>query len=211
MGAEKKVLHASEQDRPDVPQARAAHRASFADTALERLVFVDESGVNLAMARRYGRAFEGQRAVGAVPKNWGGNVTLCAALTVHGLQAPLWLPGAMTGEAFVAWVEQFLAPTLLPGQVVVMDNLSAHKSLAVARAIEACGATRYFLPPYSPDLSPIELAWSKVKTVLRAMAARTLAELEEAVEVALRAITPEDARAWFRHDGYIRAPFMEPL
>lgn len=163
------------------------------------------------MARLYGRALGGARAPGAVPKNWGQTITLCAALTLEGIQAPLWLEGPMTGVTFLAWVEQFLTPTLRPGQVVLMDNLSAHKSAAVRSAIEATGAQLRFLPAYSPDLSPIELAWSKVKTLLRGAATRTLEELEAAVVRALRAITPQDARGWFQHDGYIRAPIKEPL
>ena len=154
------------------------------------------------MGRAYGRAKRGQRAVGHVPKNWGQNITLSAGLSTRGLMAPLMLTGSMTGELFEAYVEQFVVPELRPGDVVVMDNLAAHKVGAIRTLIENAGARLVYLPPYSPDLSPIELAWSKVKTLMRGFGARTLDALEDAIVAALGAITSEDARAWFKHCGY---------
>jgi transposase len=168
----------------------------------DRLVFLDESGVNLSMARSCARSVRGSRAVGHVPKNWGDSVTLCAGIALRGLVAPLYLHGSMTGEVFEAYVEQLLVPELRPGDVAVMDNLSVHKMVAVRKHIEQVGAQLLFLPPYSPDFSPIEPAWSKVKALLRRSAARTYDALLEAVTSALRAITKADAAGWFRLCGY---------
>jgi transposase len=199
---EKKIVHASERETERVCRARDAFRALGLEANADALIFFDESGVNLSMARAYGRARRGQRAVGHVPKNWGDNITLSAGLSTRGLIAPLMLTGSMTGEIFEAYIEQFVVPELRPGDVVVMDNLSAHKLASVRQLIEAVGARLLYLPPYSPDFSPIELAWSKVKTLMRGLAARTLETLEHAIVHALRAITPSDARGWFRHCGY---------
>jgi transposase len=168
----------------------------------DRLIFIDESGINLSMARACARSIRGQRATGHVPKNWGGSVTLCAGIGLRGVVAPLYLPGSMKGEYFEAYVEQFLLPELRPNDIVVMDNLSVHKMVVVRNLIEAAGAKLLFLPPYSPDLSPIEPAWSKVKALLRRSAARSYDALFDAVTAALRAITREDARGWFGLCGY---------
>lgn len=154
------------------------------------------------MTRAYARAPEGARAVGFVPKNWGESMTVAAALCPEGIVAPLLLEGAMTRATFEAYVEQILAPELRTGDLLIMDNLSAHKSPAVVSAIHATGAKLLFLPPYSPDFSPIELAWSKMKAGLRKFGARTRERLLAGVESALRAITPSDARGWFTHCGY---------
>lgn len=166
------------------------------------LLFLDECGVNLAMTALYAWAPKGERAVGSAPKNWGDNITLAAALGLEGIVAPLVLRGSMNGEAFAGYIEQFVAPALRPGQVLLMDNLSVHKSVAVREAIEARGAKLVFLPPYSPDLSPIERAWSKIKTLVRKAAARGWDAMVDAVAVAMRAVCPKDAAGWFRHSGY---------
>ena len=170
---------------------------------LQRLKFVDESGINLTLTRLYGRAPAGERAVGSVPRNYGANVTLLGALGVRGLEALMTVEGATDGEVFRAFVEQVLCPTLEPGDIVVMDNLRAHKVAGIQEAIEDCGAQLLYLPPYSPDLSPMELCWSKLKTVLRGLGARTREALESAVEHALGKITAADALAWFAHCGYL--------
>ncbi len=154
------------------------------------------------MTRLYARAPIGARAVGFVPKNWGQSMTVAAAISTDGILAPLLLEGAMTACIFDAYVEQFLVTELRAGDVVIMDNLSAHKGPTIRERIEAVGARLFFLPPYSPDFSPIELAWSKMKATLRRLAARSREQLLLAVEHALRTITPEDARGWFRHCGY---------
>lgn len=165
-------------------------------------MFLDESGTHMAMTPRYARAPRGQRAHGRVPRNWGGNVTLVATLTPDGPGPTMALAGALDGPAFVAYVREFLAPTLRPGQIVVLDNLAVHKNAAARRLVEARGCRLLFLPPYSPDFSPIELAFAKLKAHLRRAAARSRADLERAIADALDAITTSDARGWFRHCGY---------
>ena len=140
---------------------------------MKRCKFVDESGINLALTRLYGRAPRGERAVGSVPQNYGANVTMIGALSRRGLEAPMTVAGATAGEVFSAYGQRVLGPILKRGDVVVMDNLRAHKVSGIREAIEAQGARLVYLPPYSPDLSPIERCWSKLKTALRARGART--------------------------------------
>ena len=163
---------------------------------------MDESGANVAMTPRRARAPRGARAYGAVPRNHGENTTLVAALGVGGLGPAMTLPGAMDGPAFVAYVRAFLAPALVPGQTVVLDNLAVHKGAAIRRLIEAAGCALLFLPPYSPDFAPIEHAFGKIKEHLRRAGARARPALEAAIAAALDTITPQDAAAWFRHCGY---------
>jgi transposase len=170
-----------------------------------RLIFVDETGSNLAMTRRYGRAKRGQRVVGQIPRNPGPNVTLLAALDQEGLLGELTVTGAVNGDVFEAYVTRILVPQLRPGDLVLCDNLSAHKRKRARIWIEAAGAELVFLPPYSPDFNPIELAFSKVKTHLRRAGARTRAELDTALSAALRTITSQDAQGWFAHCGYVEA------
>jgi transposase len=166
------------------------------------LKFVDESGINLALTRLYGRARPGQRAVGSTPINYGENVSLMGALGLDGLDAPMMIGGAVDGDVFRVWTEEVLCPTLVAGDIVVMDNLQAHKVRGIREAIEGRGAKLIYLPPYSPDLSPIEACWSKLKTALRAAGARTQRALERAIKQALETITESDALAWFAHCGY---------
>ena len=154
------------------------------------------------MTRRYGRARRGCRVHDAAPKNWGRNVTVLGALSCHGLDAVMTVEGATDAAVFWAYVSQVLAPTLQPGDVVVMDNLGAHKVEGIENTIQACGATLLYLPPYSPDYSPIEPCWSKLKTYLRSVKARTPEALDEALACAIDLITPADARGWFTHCGY---------
>jgi transposase len=154
------------------------------------------------MTRRFGRAPRGARAIGAVPQNYGANLTMIAAPSLHGIEAVMTIEGATDAEVFQAYTEQVLGPTLRPGDIVVMDNLSAHKLAPIREVIEGCGAQLLYLPPYSPDLAPIEQAWSKIKTFLRAAKARTREALEMAIRQVLTAITPGDAHGWFIHCGY---------
>jgi len=158
--------------------------------------------VNLALTRRYGRAPRGERAAGSTPLNYGQNLTLIGALSSGGLDALLTIEGATDGEVFRAYTQRVLCPTLRAGDIIVMDNLGAHKVSGIGEAIEARGASLVYLPPYSPDLSPIEQCWSKIKTGLRAMGARTRRKLERAIKRALETITQSDALAWFAHCGY---------
>ena len=168
----------------------------------EQFVFVDESGTHTSLTRLYGWAPHDQRATGSVPRNHGKNTTLVAALTPDGLQAPWTIEGAMDTAAFERYVTDVLGPTLRPGQVVVLDNLSVHKATSIREAIEARQCELLFLPPYSPDCTPIEQAFSKIKAFLRGLGARTRETLLEAVRLAVEAITREDAVGWFAHAGY---------
>ena len=167
------------------------------------LKFIDESGVHLGLTRLHGRAAPGERVVEATPGESGPHYTVVAALSLEGIEAPWVFEEAMTTIAFETYVETQLAPTLRRGDIVIADNLSSHKSAAARRAIEARGAQLVFLPPYSPDFSPIELAWAKVKQALRAAKARAWEALIDALSVALRAISSDDAWAWFAHCGYV--------
>lgn len=181
---------------------RAEYRAGVAGVLARRFRFFDEAGSNLQMTRLYGRAAPGARVADSVPQNYGANVTMLATLSLTGLSAPMTIMGAVDGAVFKAYVEQVLCPTLQPGEVVVMDNLSAHKVAGVRELIAARGAEVWYLPPYSPDLNPIEKCWSKIKTALRAAKARTYEALEEALKGALQEVTAEDAAGWFASCGY---------
>ena len=165
-------------------------------------MIVDECGANINLTPRYARAPRGQRAYGQVPRNTEANTTLLASLSTAGIGAAMLLVGAVNTAAFEAYVEQVLCPTLVPGKGVVMDHLSAHKSERVRTLIEARGCELWFLPAYSPDLSPIEEAFSKFKAWLRRAAARTQEALERAMAAGLDLITPHDALAYFTHCGY---------
>ena len=165
-------------------------------------VFVDECGSNIALTPLYARAPKGQRATDSVPRNRGKNTTLIASLSVEGIGASMIIEGAANGAAFEAYVEHILVPSLQEGQMVVMDNLRVHKTARVRQLIEEKGCQLRFLPAYSPDFSPIEEAFSKLKTVLRRSKARTRETLEEAIVQALLTVTSQDAHGWFEHGGY---------
>jgi transposase len=201
--AKKKDLHASERDRPDNEAKRQAFFEEIAETPRKNLYFFDEAGSNTSMTRTYARAPKGERAYGSAPKNWGGNVTIAALICLAGLCAPVVIRGAMSGDHFVSYLAQFVAPTLPDGSVVVVDNLSAHKRVEGRQVLLARGIRLVFLPPYSPDLNPIERCWSKVKEALRAAEARSVEALEEAIAVALRAVTQDDILGWFQWAGYV--------
>lgn len=164
---------------------------------------MDESGFNTSMARLRARAPRGERAYGEVPRNRGKNQTLIASIALEGgMGESVTIEGATDAEVFEAYVESFLAPRLEEGQVVVLDRLGAHRTQRVRELIEATGAELVFLPGYSPDLNPIEEAFSKIKQLVRKAGARTRETLVEAIAAALSAITPEDAAGWFSHCGY---------
>ncbi len=165
-------------------------------------MFVDECGTHTSMVRIYARAPKGERAYGSVPRNRGTNTTLLASMSVSGMGEAMAIEGSTTKEVFEAYVEHFLAPKLEDGQVVILDNLGAHKGERVRKLIEARGAILLFLPAYSPDFSPIEEAFSKVKAFLKKAAARTREALVDAIAEALSAVTPQDAEGWFAHCGY---------
>ena len=168
----------------------------------ERLVFIDETGAKTNMTRLRGRARHGHRLRASVPWGHWKTTTFVAGLRLGGLTAPMVLDGAMNGAAFKAYTEQVLAPTLKPGDIVVMDNLSSHKVAGVRQAITAKGAFLLYLPPYSPDLNPIELAFSKLKALLRKAAARSVEELWKVIAELLDELSPDECRNFFSHAGY---------
>ena len=171
-------------------------------TILSRLKFLDEFGVNLGLTRLYGRAAPGERVVEAPPGTSGPHYTVVAALGVTGVQAPLVFEGAMTTLIFETYVEEVLTPIVQPGEILLLDNLSAHKGGPAQATLEASGVQVIFLPPYSPDLNPSEKCWAKVKQALRATKARTWDDLVDALATALRSVSPSDVLAWFAHCGY---------
>jgi transposase len=195
-------LRAAEQDRPDVAAKRRRWRVwqRFMDPA--RFVFLDETGTATNMTRRYGRCPSDQRLVAAVPHGHWRTTTFVAGLKQSGVLAPLALDGPMTGPAFRAYVEQFLAPALAPGDVVVLDNLAAHKVDGVRQAIAATGASVLYLPPYSPDLNPIEQLFAKLKALLRKAAARTKDELWQAIGRLLETVPESECSNYLSHCGY---------
>jgi transposase len=166
------------------------------------MVFVDESGTHVALTPLYAWAPKGQRAEGQVPRNRGRTTTLLAALSLEGMQAPWTIEGGTEALAFETSVREVLAPTLKPGQIVILDNLAAHQGETVRQLVEARGCTLRFLPSYSPDLTPIEEAFSKIKTGLRRAAARGHEALLDAIGQAVASVTKDDALGWFQHAGY---------
>ena len=194
-------LRAAEQDRPDVAEARAAWAALQPSLDPARLTFLDETWMTTNMARTLGRAPRGERLVASVPHGHWHTTTFLCGLRHDGLVAPLVLDGAINGEAFLAYIEQMLCPTLRPGDVVVCDNLSSHKVAGVREAVEACGATLLYLPPYSPDLNPIERAFSKLKRLLRSAAARTVNALWSTVSRLLAHLKPDKCARYIRHSA----------
>src|SRR3954447_7402615 len=200
----KKTLHADERDRPDVQTKRRSFRRKVKKIEPERLVFVDETGVTTAMTPTYAWAPRGQRAYASAPGAWE-SFALTAAVAVDGVRAPLVFQGSTDAPTFQAYVEGVLVPALQEGDVVVFDNLSAHLGPAVAEAIEDAGARVLPLPPWSPDYTPIEEMYSKVKEFLRHVAARVKGDLYDAIGEALRAVTDQDIIGWFQDAGLYAA------
>ena len=164
-------------------------------------MFVDEAGSQLGMTRLHARAPRGQRAHGTQIRNRGTNLTTIGALSLTGMQASLLFGGGTDKQAFLTFVQEVLVPTLTPGQIVVLDNLGAHRAKGVEKAVEGAGCQLVYTPPYSPDLNPIEECWSKVKAILRTLGARTKEALSEAIGQAFALLTPSDIQGWFRHAG----------
>ncbi|WP_246196674.1 IS630 family transposase [Aquisphaera giovannonii] len=189
---------------------REAWRAEFAGVDPARLVWLDETGTNTAMARRYGRAPRGRRVDGPVPHGHWKVLTLTDAIRLGGVCACMARDGATNAATFESYVERVLAPALRPGDIVVMDNLAAHKSPEVERLIRAAGAEPRYLPPYSPDLNPIEKMFSKLKAFPRKAAARTVDRLLEAIGDALGTVTHQDILGWAQSCGY-STPKRQPL
>ncbi|WP_244471190.1 IS630 family transposase [Rhizobium ecuadorense] len=198
----KKTAHALEQDRPDVLKRRRIWFDGQLDLDPEKLIFIDETGLSTKMARLRGRALRGERCRAGVPHGHWKTTTFTGALRLTGMTAPFVYDGAMNGNVFLAYIEQVLLPTLQTGDVVVMDNLPAHKTAGVRDAIERAGATLMFLPPYSPDFNPIENAFSKLKAMLRGRAERKIDALWDAVGALIPRFTPAECANYFRAAGY---------
>jgi len=200
--AKKKTLHAAEQSRPDVAKGRAEWRDSQPSLNPGKLIFIDETWVKTNMVRLYGRSKRGTRLVDTSPQGHWKTSTFIAGLRADGVVAPAVFDGAINGDLFLDYVEQVLVPTLTHGDIVVMDNLSSHKKPAVREAIEAAGAALRFLPPYSPDLNPIEMLFAKLKAMLRAKALRTVDGLWNALGPITDCVSPEECKNFLRHAGY---------
>lgn len=203
----KKSLHDSERDTLRVQRLRRQFKKRIREdwsSWLHHLKFIDESGVHLGLTRFFGRAAPGQRVTDATPGDSGPHYALLAALGLQGVQAPWLLQGAMDGDAFEVYTAQVLVPSLQPGDIVLIDNLSFHKAEHIRQLIESAGARLEFLPPYSPDLNPIELCWSKIKTALRTAKARTFEALVAALDAAFATVSTQDITAWFAHCGYVQ-------
>lgn len=202
MSSKKKSLRPAEQNRPDVKARRDAWWDKMHGMNLGRLVFLDESGAKTNMTRLYGRSFDGQRLADTTPHGHWCTTTMLSSIRQDGSTAAMVIEGSTDTAVFQAYVMEVLIPTLRPNDIVVMDNLSPHKSTGIAEAIEAAGAEVWFLPPYSPDFNPIEKMWSKIKSFLRSVKARTYEALLEAIAEALKTITASDAIGWFESCGY---------
>ena len=202
--ASKKILHAAEQERPDVAAARTAWKEEqpFLDPA--KLVFIDETGTSTNMARLRGRAKRGQRVVGRVPWGHWKILTFVAGLRQDGITAPFVIDRPMTGAIFVEYLRQCLVPTLSPGDIVVMDNLPAHKNPQVRQIIEAAGAELRYLPPYSPDLNPIEQAIAKLKAHLRKAQERSIDTLWPRIGKLLDLFKSHECANFFANSAYAR-------
>ena len=195
---QKKTLIATERD----PQARRQWWAELAKVDPATIVFLDETSTQTVMTRRRGRAPRGERVTGAVPRNHGPNITCLVGLGPTAMQAPCVFEGAVTSDLFVRWLQEWLVPTLAPGTTVVLDNLSVHRNAGVRPVIEAAGCHLRYLPACSPDFNPIELAFSKLKTHLRGVAAWSFEPLLAAIGTGLDRITPADIRGYYDHCGF---------
>jgi transposase len=198
-------MHAAEQERPDVATARNEWRQNKAKLNAGKLIFLDETWTTTNMVRLYGRAPCGRRLIEAVPHGHWHISTFIGGLRQSGIVAPCVIDGAVDGAMFVAYIEQVLVPELQPGDTVIMDNLSSHKVAGVRSAIEAAGANLLYLPPYSPDLNPIEMAFSKLKSLLRAKALRTMDELWKALGPLSDTFSQSECVNYLRHAGYFQS------
>jgi transposase len=200
--AKKKSTHAAERDRADVVAKRAVWFDRFADRRVVDLIFIDEFGANTKMQRTHGRAAPGERVVASVPHSHYKTISTIAALSTKGVIASASFDGGTTAAKFVDFITENLIPKLRKGQVVVLDNLAAHNDRRVDELIEAAGCEVMRLPPYSPDYNPIENAISKIKTMLRKLAKRTVLGLFDGINTAMESITVADAKAFIRNCGY---------
>ena len=201
----KKVFRADERARPDVQRKRRRFQQKVATLDPDRLLFVDEMGATTALARLYGRAPQGERVYGSVPGSWK-TQTLISGMRLDGVVAPFTFPGATDTAAFQTYAEKVLGPELRPGDVVIWDNLKPHKNAEVIKAVKEAGGCVVPLPPWSPDLTPIEKMFSKLKQSLRSAAARTTEGLTEAIGSGLRGVSTQDIQGWFGSCGLVPDP-----
>ena len=202
VSASKKTLFATEQDRPDVARKRARWKAHQGKLDPARLVFLDETSAKTNMTRLRGWCTRGQPLHAKMPHGYWQTLTFLAALRADRIDAPVVFDGPINGESFLAYVEQFLVPTLKPGDIVIMDNLNSHKGKAVRRAIRQAGAKLFFLPPYSPDLNPIEQMFAKLKTLLRKAAERTVEQTWKRIGSLLEDFTQQECANYLTNSGY---------
>ncbi|HEY9762116.1 MAG TPA: IS630 family transposase [Trichocoleus sp.] len=202
LSVKKKTFHATEKTSERVQQQRVEYWQQIRNFLAENLIFIDESGVNLAFTRLFARSPRGQRAYGERPQKRGQNVSMIAAIGLSGVIVQLPLMGAVDGLLFEAFIAQKLVPKLWQGACVVLDNCSIHKGAEIAALIQSAGATVIFLPPYSPEFSPIENCWSKIKSLLRSLKARTYPDLDKAIARAFDQVSLEDIQGWFTHCCY---------
>ena len=195
------MIYAAEQKRPDVIRQREEWGEFIRDADAGNLVFLDESGVNIGLTRNYGRSRGKERVKDTVPFNRPVRTTIVSSIRLTGEYVPKIIDGAMNAARFKEYVEKILCPTLKPGNVVIMDNLSVHKVKGIKEMIESVGASVKYLPPYSPDFNPIELMWSKMKSYLRSWKIRIKEKLPEAGINALSFVTEDDCHGWFCHCG----------
>jgi transposase len=198
----KKSLHASEQDRPDVARRRERWKRHQGKLDPSRLVFIDETWAKTNMTRTHGRCARGQRLVAKTPHGHWRTLTFLAALRNDRIDAPCVMDGPVNGQSFLAYVEQILVPTLTPGDVIIMDNLGSHKGKAVRAAIRRAGAKLFFLPPYSPDLNPIEQVFAKLKTLLRKADERTVEATWQRIGSLLNHFSPPECSNYLANSGY---------
>ncbi len=197
----KKSLRATERDRDDVRKKRTEHEEFVESEESDKFVFVDETGANTKMTRTHAWSPKNERAEDSAPANWGKNITLIGSMSKEGLGPCMSIEGSVNTAVFQAYVDQVLVPDLEPGKIVFLDNLSSHKGAGIEKSIEDAGCKLVFLPPYSPDFNPIELVWSKFKSILRTLKARTTEALEEAISSLMDEIKPEEAEGYFRKCG----------
>lgn len=195
-------MRASEQERSDVKIRRERWHDSLFGIPVSHLVFLDESSASTSLARLYGRSGVGERLSGSSPYGHWMTVSMLCAVRIDGPIAPLLVDGAVDGAMFTAWIEQSLVHELRTGDVVIMDNLNTHRVAGVSQLLNDAGHSFYYLPPYSPDFNPIENMWSKVKSILRKLAARTFEELMTAMKTAILSVTEDDCKGFFNHCGY---------
>jgi len=195
-------LHAVEQNREDVKARRDAWKESQSEMDIDKLVFLDESGINTGMTRLYGRSLSKERVIDYVSDVRFERTSILSSIRANGDMVPLVFEGALNGELFKAYISECLVPNLHDGDIVIMDNLTSHKVKGVVDQITAAGASVIYLPPYSPDLNPIEMMWSKMKAYLRKVKARTKESLEIAIAEALSLVTTSDISGWFTENGY---------